>query len=104
MTLPSFELRRRLVAAAAALPLVSLPKMVLAQTCGNQTEPQTPGPFFKPSSPMKSVLFEKGEKAGRLVVSGQVLSPDCRPVAKALLDFWHADEFGEYDNKGFRFR
>jgi protocatechuate 3,4-dioxygenase beta subunit len=25
-------------------------------------------------------------------------------VANALLDFWHADEFGEYDNKGFVYR
>jgi protocatechuate 3,4-dioxygenase beta subunit len=26
------------------------------------------------------------------------------PVANALLDFWHADEDGEYDNSGFRYR
>jgi protocatechuate 3,4-dioxygenase beta subunit len=104
MSLPSSPFRRRLVLAAAALPLASMPRLVLAQTCGRQTQPQTPGPFFKPSSPMKSVLFEPGQKAGLLLVGGQVLSPDCRPVAKALLDFWHADEFGEYDNKGFRFR
>jgi len=25
-------------------------------------------------------------------------------VAKALLDFWHCDEHGEYDNAGFRYR
>jgi protocatechuate 3,4-dioxygenase beta subunit len=28
----------------------------------------------------------------------------CRPVARALLDLWHADERGEYDNAGFRYR
>jgi protocatechuate 3,4-dioxygenase beta subunit len=33
-----------------------------------------------------------------------VLSLECKPVANALLDFWQADEFGEYDNKGFRYR
>ena len=38
------------------------------------------------------------------MVSGQVLSAQCRPVANALLEFWHADEFGEYDNKGYRYR
>jgi protocatechuate 3,4-dioxygenase beta subunit len=94
--------RRRFLIAAAALPLV--PGIALAQTCGKQTAPQTPGPFFKPDSPVKSVLFEKGQKSVLLVVSGTVLSAQCRPVANALLDFWHADEFGEYDNKGFRFR
>jgi protocatechuate 3,4-dioxygenase beta subunit len=94
--------RRRLVVAVASLPL--LPGIALAQTCGKHTAPQTPGPFFKPDSPAKSVLFEKGEKSVLLVVSGTVLSAQCTPVANALLDFWHADEFGEYDNKGYRFR
>jgi protocatechuate 3,4-dioxygenase beta subunit len=94
--------RRRLVVAAASLPL--LPGIALAQTCGRQTASQTPGPFFKPDSPRKSVLLEKGRQPGLLVMSGAVLSAQCRPVTNALVDFWHADEFGEYDNKGFRFR
>ncbi len=38
------------------------------------------------------------------MVRGLVLSPDCKPVANALLDFWHADESGDYDNDGFRYR
>ena len=33
-----------------------------------------------------------------------VLSPQCKPVANALLDFWHCDEAGDYDNRGFRYR
>jgi protocatechuate 3,4-dioxygenase beta subunit len=33
-----------------------------------------------------------------------VLSRDCKPVANALLDFWHADGQGAYDNRGFRYR
>jgi len=33
-----------------------------------------------------------------------VFSRGCRPVAHALLDFWHADDSGEYDNEGFRLR
>ena len=35
---------------------------------------------------------------------GQVLDRDCKPAANALLDFWHADENGDYDNRGFRYR
>ncbi|HEY6821405.1 MAG TPA: intradiol ring-cleavage dioxygenase [Burkholderiales bacterium] len=81
------------------LPLV--PGAALA--CGPQTEPQTPGPFFKPSSPQRRNLREKSG-APPLVVSGLVLSAGCRPVANALLDFWHADERGEYDEEGFRYR
>jgi protocatechuate 3,4-dioxygenase beta subunit len=73
-------------------------------SCGKQTERQTAGPFFKPNSPRRASMIESSSKAPILVVTGLVLSPECKPVANALLDFWHADEFGEYDNKGFRYR
>ena len=29
---------------------------------------------------------------------------DCRPIARALLDFWQADDKGDYDNAGYRLR
>ena len=90
--------RREILAAGLMLPLESL-----AQTCGLITPRQTEGPFFKVSSPMRVSLLEGGEKT-RLVLTGQVLTPDCKPVADALLDFWHSDEKGEYDNRGFRYR
>jgi protocatechuate 3,4-dioxygenase beta subunit len=28
----------------------------------------------------------------------------CRPIPGVLVDLWHADEKGDYDNKGFRLR
>ena len=40
----------------------------------------------------------------RLLVTGTVLSAQCKPVPNALLDFWHSDEQGAYDNRGFRYR
>jgi protocatechuate 3,4-dioxygenase beta subunit len=39
-----------------------------------------------------------------LVLVGRVLTTDCRPVRRALLDFWQADGDGEYDNEGYRLR
>src|SRR3954462_5254488 len=93
--------RRRLVAAAVLLPLA---RTALAQTCGQVTARQTEGPFFKPSSPQRVTLIEPGAKAPRLVVSGRVLARDCQPLKGALLDFWHADEHGDYDNRAFRYR
>ena len=36
--------------------------------------------------------------------AGLVLTRTCRPLANALVDLWHADERGEYDNRGFRHR
>jgi len=88
--------RRSLILAGAFLPISN----VLAQTCGTLTAPQTEGPFFKTNTPQR-VSFTN---VPNLFVTGQVLSRDCKPVKGALLDFWHADEQGEYDNRGFRYR
>jgi protocatechuate 3,4-dioxygenase beta subunit len=93
--------RRRIVIAAGLLPFS---RGLLAQTCGTITPPQTEGPFFKTRTPQRVTLIEPGSNAPKLVVTGQVLTRDCRPVKGALLDFWHADEHGEYDNHGFRYR
>ena len=95
--------RRRLIIGGLSAPFAG---SVFSQplTCGNQTERQTAGPFFKPDSPRRADLLEKGTTAPVLVIGGLVLSAQCKPVAHALVDFWHADEFGEYDNNGFRYR
>jgi protocatechuate 3,4-dioxygenase beta subunit len=93
--------RRRLVTAVLLWPIAPA---ALAQTCGQITPRQTEGPFFKTNTPQRITLIEPGSKAPRLVVSGQVLSPSCQPLKGALLDFWHADEQGEYDNQAFRYR
>lgn len=90
--------RRELLGAALLLPLEGL-----AQTCGVITPRQTEGPFFKTDSPRRMSLLE-GKASRKLVLEGRVVSPRCRPVANALLDFWHSDEDGEYDNRGFRYR
>src|SRR5262249_15419809 len=75
--------------------------------CHDGDEPtvrQTDGPYFKPSSPLRADLIEPNSTARPVEVSGQVLTRSCQPVARALLDFWHADERGDYDNVGFRYR
>jgi protocatechuate 3,4-dioxygenase beta subunit len=71
---------------------------------GEPTPRQTAGPYFKPNSPQRSLFIEPGETATPLRLSGWVLTASCKPVAKALLEFWHADAKGEYDLKGFRYR
>jgi protocatechuate 3,4-dioxygenase beta subunit len=94
--------RRELLAAGVALPFSGIARAQL--TCGERTAPQTEGPFFKPRSPERTSLLEKNLGGERLVLSGVVLSRACKPVPKALLDFWQADDAGEYDNRGFRYR
>jgi protocatechuate 3,4-dioxygenase beta subunit len=96
--------RRRLLAAAVLLPVTPAFAQTRPLTCGDLTAAQTEGPFFKTSTPLRASLVEPGSKATRLLVAGRVLGAQCRPVANALLDFWHADEDGEYDNRGFRYR
>jgi protocatechuate 3,4-dioxygenase beta subunit len=68
------------------------------------TPEQTEGPFFTPDSPERTSFLESGIEGTRLVLAGSVLATDCTPVAGALLDFWHADAQGEYDNEGYRLR
>src|SRR5919201_2017266 len=65
---------------------------------------QTEGPYFKPSSPQRTDLVEPNAKGQLVEITGQVVTRSCRPVERALLDLWHADEHGEYDNAGFRYR
>lgn len=72
-------------------------------TCGTLTVDQTEGPYFSPGSPERNNIREAGYPGTPLIVKGRVLS-GCDPVPFALLDFWQADNNGEYDNQGFRFR
>ncbi|MGH8705660.1 MAG: intradiol ring-cleavage dioxygenase, partial [Burkholderiales bacterium] len=101
-------IRRRLVLAALAVPLAPLQVFAQARAptpaCGRQTPPQTAGPFYTPSTPRRETLVEAGSKAERLILTGAVLNARCEPAARALLDFWHCDERGDYDNAGFRYR
>jgi protocatechuate 3,4-dioxygenase beta subunit len=71
---------------------------------GTATPRQTEGPFFRAGSPGRDNLVEPGAKARQVELVGFVLTRGCNPVARAVVDMWHADERGAYDNKGFRYR
>jgi protocatechuate 3,4-dioxygenase beta subunit len=68
------------------------------------TPPQTAGPFYTPDTPERTVLREAGMAGTPLLLTGVVRRADCLPVGGALLDFWHSDDAGLYDNSGFRLR
>jgi protocatechuate 3,4-dioxygenase beta subunit len=72
--------------------------------CGAPTPEDIEGPFYKAGAPARGSLVEAGAKAEKLVLSGVVRSADCKPLANVVLDFWHADERGAYDNAGYRYR
>ncbi|WP_128544331.1 dioxygenase family protein [Larkinella soli] len=108
--------RRGFVAILTALPFLSffssgfgskprrLPPTPPCDDHDDPTPSQTEGPYFKPASPERSSLLEKGASGTTLVLTGRVLNTRCEPVAHALLDWWHADDSGNYDHTGFRFR
>src|SRR5688572_3944388 len=104
----AFILTTGLVAAGLGLP-AELFAQELAPTpaCRDGDEPtvrQTEGPFFKPNSPQRGDLREPGTTGRPVELSGLVLTRRCRPVAGALVDIWHADDKGDYDNSGSRYR
>jgi protocatechuate 3,4-dioxygenase beta subunit len=95
------------VVLAGGSPAAQPRRLAATPSCverGAPTPPQTAGPFFKPRSPRRTSLLEPGMAGARIVVAGSVLATDCRPISGALLDFWQADDRGEYDNAGFRLR
>ena len=110
--------RRKLIGTAAAVPLAAAlaacgddapPKTTAFKptpSCDEhgETHEQTEGPYFKPSSPERASLVTDGMPGTRLIVTGAVVSTDCRPIAEALLDFWQANDAGEYDNTGYTLR
>ena len=111
--MPFHPTRRRLLAASAlaatglvlddalAEPLAPTPRCHDGQA---PTVRQSEGPYFKPSSPERADFVESNTKARLVELSGQVLTRSCRPVPRALMELWHADERGEYDAAGFRYR
>ena len=65
---------------------------------------ETEGPYFKAGSPERSSLLDDGMPGTKLILTGYVLTTDCKPVANAMLDFWQADLQGVYDNSGYTLR
>jgi protocatechuate 3,4-dioxygenase beta subunit len=68
------------------------------------TPAQTEGPYFTPKSPEKQDFAADAPDGERMTIAGYVLTEDCQPVAKALVELWHADETGNYDNGGYKLR
>ena len=107
--------RRSLLAASLTAPIAGLlaPRSAKAQSIAptpaceeaqEVTPRQTAGPFFTPNAPERSSLIEPGMTGRRLDVAGLVIDRNCRPIPGALIEVWHADPKGRYDNRGYRFR
>ena len=65
---------------------------------------QTEGPYFTPDSPERTSLVEDDMAGTHLLLTGYVYASGCEPVPDALIEFWQADDAGQYDNVGYRLR
>jgi protocatechuate 3,4-dioxygenase beta subunit len=75
--------------------------------CRNGDQPtrsEIEGPYFKASSPLRGDLREQGLAGRPVELTGVVMNSTCRPVANALIELWHADDRGVYDNVGYHLR
>ncbi len=66
------------------------------------------GPFYRANAPFRTALNILNEAGTPILIRGQVLGgDDCSlPLAEAIVDVWHADDEGAYDNStsDFKFR
>jgi protocatechuate 3,4-dioxygenase beta subunit len=66
------------------------------------TDPTTTdilGPFYRPGAPFKTNLIQPGTKGETLYFSGTIFGKDGKsPVNGALVEIWHCNEDGVYDN------
>jgi len=99
----------------SALALGVLPLTVLSkeenidevQACNETTiDAFGQGPFYTANPPVidNKVLAKNTEAGTRIVISGRVMDLDCNQIPNALIDIWHADDSGAYDNVGYNLR
>jgi protocatechuate 3,4-dioxygenase beta subunit len=63
------------------------------------------GPFYRPDAPIRSDLTYEGLKGTRIVLKGKVFKSDCTTVLQdALVEIWHCNTEGEYDNETKEFK
>jgi protocatechuate 3,4-dioxygenase beta subunit len=112
-TAPALVGRRAALMSLAFLPLLRLPALAqgavleLTPECRGDAAPtvaQTEGPYFRPGAPLRRDLAQDAPSGQRLQLGGLVLDTACRPVDRALVELWHADDAGRYDGRGFRMR
>lgn len=96
------------VTAPALWPAAPAQAELLPETpsCGPDQAPtiaQTEGPFYTPRAPKKR-NFRDDAPGEAITLIGFVTDRRCRPVPGAVVDLWHADTHGVYDNSGYRLR
>lgn len=62
------------------------------------------GPFYKPNAPTRKDLTYKNIEGTTITLKGTVYKSDCiTPLKDVLVEIWHANINGEYDNESSNF-
>jgi catechol 1,2-dioxygenase len=96
------DLARRIFLQKSALTLgsVALGMPALAAAECKLTQQDILGPMYNYGAPFQAKLIGDNEPGERLMLSGTVLSSDCRtPLPRTLIEIWQADHTGQYDKK-----
>ena len=90
------------VLAASFVPFIS--KASTTPACELTTE-DILGPYFSEGAPQTNSIVPEDYEGEFLFLNGKLSTTNCEVgIASAVLDFWQADENGDYDNSGFNFR
>ena len=100
-----------ITAGLGVLPFISLDafsKEKEIQSCSPCTlDYYGEGPFYRQNPPLLSndQLAKSSEAGERMIITGRVTNLDCTEfIADAVIDIWHADDSGAYDNSGYNLR
>lgn len=65
------------------------------------------GPFYTENPPIKDdgLIASPDEAGQRIRISGRITNLDCTEIlAGTIVDVWHANDEGQYDNQGYNLR
>lgn len=65
------------------------------------------GPFYTDNPPIliDGILANESEPGERMIITGRVRNLECNEfLPNTIIDIWHADDAGAYDNSGFKLR
>jgi len=95
--------RREVLVGMAAVAVTSCTKRREGPEAGpsdcSATDTNIEGPFYRPGAPERSDLDQYGDAGTPLSLVGQVFEKSCaQPLPGAVIEFWHANPEGGYDN------
>jgi protocatechuate 3,4-dioxygenase beta subunit len=92
---------------AASYPLARSLSQSSDVAAGRKFQPtpsNTLGPFYKKGAPTRERLIEPNEAGVPLLVAGRVFDTEGEALPGAVVEVFHSDHYGEYDQEGFRHR